>query len=84
MDDEIERLRKDLADDALGDVLPCHQRCIHESMQCFGGIVGVNGAEKSATGVDSSAQLECLRAAHLAYDNAVWSHREYELLFMAY
>jgi hypothetical protein len=47
-------------------------------MQCFGGIVRVNGAEKSAAGVDSSTQFKCLGAAHFAYDNAVWSHRQHE------
>src|SRR5512132_3452449 len=48
------------------------------SVQRLGRVVGVDGAEKPATGVDCSAQLERLGTAHLADDDAVGAHREHE------
>ena len=35
VDDDVERLGEDLADDALGDVLARHQRGVHERVECL-------------------------------------------------
>ncbi len=77
--DDVERLREHLAHDALGHVLPRHQRGVHQSVERLRRAVGVNGAEEAAAGVDRAAELERLGAAHLADDDPIGPHRQHEL-----
>ncbi len=77
--DDVERLREHLADDPLGDVLPGHQRGVHQRVERFGRAVRVHRAEEAAAGVHRPAQLERLGAAHLTHHDPIRPHREHEL-----